>query len=306
MQFTDYQCFLCGKFLNKDNGTREHVIPRWLLGQFDLFDERLTLFNRTLIPYRQVTIPCCNECNSVYLSRIEAIMEAAIKRGADEVRKINLMTVYVWMGKIFYGLLYRDLSLLASRQDPNAGYLVEKEAMENFRALHSFLQAARMEIKFEGFFPGSIFIFDLDLPEGFPPFGYSDNPIGMTICLRMGNVGIIACLKDNGMIYEGLEELYNKTVNNRLLPVQFDELCAVVFYRAYSMTRTHKFISVSSPIQVPTIYRLPGFSLQPYFSDWDFPLLALFLAEFWKKYGLTYEEIYQPPQLMTFLRAFFE
>ncbi len=233
-------------------------------------------------------------------------MEVAIKRGADEVRKINPLTIYIWMGKIFYGLLFRDLSLLVNRREPEAGYLLDKEVMEDFRALHGFIQSARMEIKFEGFFPGSIFVFDVDLPEGFQPYDYSDNPVGMTICIRMGNVGIIACLKDNGMIYEGLEDLYKKTINKRLEPVQFDELCAVVFYRGYSMTRSHKFVSVSSSTQDSTIAWVPGFSLKPYFSDWDFTILARFLAEFWKKYGLTYAEIYHPPRLMTFLQEFME
>jgi hypothetical protein len=305
MQFSDTQCFLCGKFLI-DGSTREHIFPRWLLHRFDLFDQRLNLINGTSIPYRHLTIPCCDECNSIYLSPIESIMQGALYEGPDRVQKVSPMTLYIWMGKIYYGLLFKDLSLLADRQDPAAGRLMNKETMENYRALHAFLQSSRMEIKFEGFFPGSIFVFELSLDEDFPPFDYSDNPIGMTICIRMGNVGIITCLKDDGMIYSGLEQFYQKIREKRLNPIQFDELCAVVFYRAYSMIRSGKYVGLTSEIQTPTIVRIPGYSLKPYFDDWNYPILAQFLAEFWGKYGIKYEEIYNPPYLMTFLQEFTE
>ena len=58
------------------------------------------------------------------------------------------------------------------------GYLVEKEQMDSLDLLHAFLQKSRMEIKFEGFFPGSIFVFELSQIPDFPPFDYSDNPVG--------------------------------------------------------------------------------------------------------------------------------
>lgn len=305
MQFTGNQCFLCGKFLF-ENRTVEHIIPKWLLRQFDLFDQRMNLINGTSIPYRNLTIPCCDECNNVYLSRIEAVMEAAVKEGPDSVKKISPMTLYVWMGKIFYGLVFKDLDLLTDRKDPGAGSLQDAESIESFGTLHAFLQSARTEIRFDGFFPGSIFVFEIDPVENFPIFDFSDNPIGMTICFRLGNIGLISCLKDDGKIFAQQEKLYKATQGKKLQPIQFDEFCAMIFYRAFSMIRNGKYIGVSSKTQGPTILSLPGFSLQPYFSDWNFPIYARFLVEFWEKYGLEYEDIYKPPRIMTYLQEFWD
>lgn len=303
MQFTGNQCFLCGRFLF-ENFTVEHIIPRWILRRFDLFDQRMNLLNGTSIPYRNLTIPCCDECNTVYLSRIESVMEAAVREGPDSVKKVNPMTLYVWMGKIFYGMILKDLNLLLDRKDPSAGYLQDTENIKGYSALHGFLQSARAEIRFEGFFPGSIFVFEINIEDDFPSFDFADNPIGMTIFLRLGNIGLIACLKDDGKILLELEKLYRSTQGKKIQPIQFDEFSAIIFYRAVSMIRTGNYVGISSEIQVPILYSLPGYSLKPYFSDWDFPLLAKFLAAAWEKYGLNYDDIYKPPYMRTYLQEF--
>src|SRR5271155_1476238 len=63
------RCFACGGLTS--SGTGEHVVPLWLQNKLLLFDERLTLMNGTLIPYRNLTVPCCVACNTGFLSKIE-------------------------------------------------------------------------------------------------------------------------------------------------------------------------------------------------------------------------------------------
>src|SRR5262249_35334617 len=65
-------CFLCACALNNANRSDEHVIPRWLQREFNLWDQRLTLLNDTDIPYRQLTIPCCTRCNNETFAPLEA------------------------------------------------------------------------------------------------------------------------------------------------------------------------------------------------------------------------------------------
>ena len=69
MIFSYDRCFLCGKKLKRK--TVEHVFPKWLMNDFDLWDQKITLLNQTKINYRQLIIPCCKECNNVYLSKVE-------------------------------------------------------------------------------------------------------------------------------------------------------------------------------------------------------------------------------------------
>jgi hypothetical protein len=62
--FSRDTCFLCRCELTQLNRTDEHVIPRWVQGCFDLWNDILELVNGMTIPYRQLTIPCCFTCNS--------------------------------------------------------------------------------------------------------------------------------------------------------------------------------------------------------------------------------------------------
>ena len=55
MRFDNTQCFLCGEELDNGEDTKEHVIPKWLLHKFDLWDKTLVLLNRTRISYRYLT-----------------------------------------------------------------------------------------------------------------------------------------------------------------------------------------------------------------------------------------------------------
>lgn len=80
MTFDNDHCFLCGSPLSQD-GTAEHVFPKWLLEKYDLWDRKLTLLNGTTIAYRQLTVPCCQKCNNKYLSSLEMDMRDAVNAG---------------------------------------------------------------------------------------------------------------------------------------------------------------------------------------------------------------------------------
>jgi hypothetical protein len=68
--YSGKRCFYCGQVL-RGNKTREHVFPQWLKRRFGLANQHLTLLNGSLIPYRQLTVPCCSTCHNVHLSKLE-------------------------------------------------------------------------------------------------------------------------------------------------------------------------------------------------------------------------------------------
>ncbi len=61
------ECAFCGQPAETD----EHVIPKWLQNHFDLFDQRLLLWNGTTMPYRQAIVPACLGCNRDRFSPLE-------------------------------------------------------------------------------------------------------------------------------------------------------------------------------------------------------------------------------------------
>jgi hypothetical protein len=294
MDFSDAHCFLCGQVLD-DAKSREHVFPKWLLSRFNLWDQTILLLNRTRIPYRYLTIPCCSTCNNEHLSQMEQAVESAFTKGPEHFRQLDKLLLYQWTGKIFYGLFYRELSLDLDRASPELGSITTPELMEDYRTLHGFLQSRRTPIKFDNFFPGSIFVLGVETIPNVGNFDYSDNFIGMTFCIRMGNIGVITCLKDDELILEELTELYQKLQGVKLHPMQFDELCAVIFYKAYSMARSGKYVSITPSGEQSIVVKVPGFSLVPFFEDWDNEVYAHFLEQFWTKWGIAYDQIFVPP-----------
>jgi hypothetical protein len=78
--------------------------------RFTLWDHRITLTNGTDIQYKNLTVPCCLDCNGKYLSGIEKAVEAATLKGYDAVAALDPMTLYLWLGKILYGIFYRNCS----------------------------------------------------------------------------------------------------------------------------------------------------------------------------------------------------
>ncbi len=128
-----YRCFLCGKELFSGGYTQEHIIPRWAQKRYQLWDQQLVLLNQTSIPYRQLTVPCCDECNKYRLKPIEDSLSQTVEQGKDAVRMLGDKTIFIWLGKILYGLLYKELTLLLDRSDPLAGTIITPDILQRYR-----------------------------------------------------------------------------------------------------------------------------------------------------------------------------
>ncbi|MFJ8085439.1 hypothetical protein ACIQ6Y_33285 [Streptomyces sp. NPDC096205] len=161
---TQDRCFLCGADL-ADGRTDEHVFPQWLLRRCDLWNEKITLLNGTLMPYKQMRIPCCSTCNNEHLSRIEQAVGDAFAEGPEAVAALDTTTLFLWMGKVYYGLMFRELSLLADRRDPQGGSIVSPKFLATFRMHHLLMQAARGAVRWHNDqHPASVFVFEAQQP----------------------------------------------------------------------------------------------------------------------------------------------
>ena len=154
-------CFLCGRRLGSQICTEEHVFPRWLQERFGLWTRRLKLLNETWIPYRQLTIPCCVECNGTHLSALEAEVTRAVSVGPDAVARLAPHVLMLWLSKLMYGLLYKEGLLRRDRRNPCKGPIVGRGVLERFAMLHYFLQGARLRMRFDIRLPASIFVFSV-------------------------------------------------------------------------------------------------------------------------------------------------
>lgn len=238
------RCFVCGG--EPTTGIGEHVIPKWLQTKFGLFDKRLTLLNGTFIPYRSLTVPCCSECNTGFLSRIESEVQEIFDRGSVESNADRLYLAR-WMAKILVGILVKEAALLLDRKDPALGNIVTADFIDEFFHCQLLLQSARKPTRFgalHGTFPFTLFWYRIEDPES--GFDLSTDVVGQSIAMRVGKLGV-AFVNDGGlqMIHgdKGPYGLEGVTV----LPHQFDELAARVHTKASLRDATHFYLSSETP-----------------------------------------------------------
>jgi hypothetical protein len=303
--FQDDRCFLCGSILDDQNRTIEHIFPKWLQKRYNLYNEELTLQNSTHISYRNLVVPCCKTCNGNYLSPLEKAIQTAHDRGVKEFRKIPTIRIFQWLAKIYYGILFRELSLLKNRSDASHGYIFNDKQIKSFRTLHHFLQSVRLPFVFRGFQPWSIFILDCLKFGDDRDFDYKDLITTPLFGIRMGEIGVFVCLEDVGIIQERLKEFMQEISELRLHPIQFDEIFAHIYYNTQLINRVPTYLTniPKSSSNVTTAVIMMGVSKRPLFREWNSEEYAQILHSCWLKYEIQFSDIYSPPDsVLTMLR----
>lgn len=295
--FSADRCFLCGISVGETE-SEEHVFPKWMQKEFNLWNQRLFLLNKTSIPYKSLTIPCCHTCNTKYLSTIETKVAKAYRGGYKEFRNIDECTLFIWLSKIFYGLLFKELLLPYNRAEQNNDEkIIPVEIFEQFRMAHYFLQAARIPLTFKSFVPWSIFIFESQVSKDCKlNFDYHDSFFDLTFGIRMGEISIVACLQDNGTQAIVMNEYIKELQSLRLHPCQFTEIFAKTTYAQRLLNRVPKYITVDSSNGLDVISPpLQGLSTKPVYDEWSHEEYAKCLSTITQ---LPIEQIFVPPHLV--------
>lgn len=282
--YSGKRCFYCGKLL-RGGRTREHVFPLWLQKRFGLADQHLTLLNGTLIPYRQLTVPCCAPCNNVHLSQLEKRVQKLLFERPISAARRDLKDIYIWANKILLGIVYAERLLPLNRKYPKGRPILPPQLREAFRMTHFLIQSLRFPIKFtaEGKeqIPGSAYLFYLKSPED-PKlqFDFKDNVFTLGVSMRLGNRAIVT-LSDGGAINLAIGDLLRRDGKRKLHPIQFYELAAKAFYKATLLNRTPKYIMIEVKKAVEVMQMpLMGLSTKPVFDDWDPTAYAHMLSFF--------------------------
>lgn len=293
--FSENNCFLCGKNILEEFSD-EHVFPKWLQNMYNLWDQTITLLNGSSIQYRYLKVPCCQTCNNNFLSKNEIVIHKGVSEGFEKFINIDEPIIFQWVGKIFYSILYKELTLLFDRSDPKIGTINTDEYLETFNGLHSLLQSARYPTKFEFHYPWSIYIFRIKPFGDNRDFDFGDDSDRGAVKIRMNDIGIIACLLDHGTVKNFLSDWFN-SVNGKILhPIQFDELAAIAFYQNSLLNRNPSFVNIidTNPTKPKlSVCPLPigGYSLKPIFTNWNIDHFLVFFTKFVHKYGYSYSDL---------------
>lgn len=280
-------CFLCGTPLVDKAGddaspagsvrTREHVVPQWILRDHEMFDQALTLPNKTLLSYRQVVIPACRTCNSGHLKTIEDAVAAAFRSGTAAVRQLDRRVLYLWLAKMYYGLRYRELSLPIDQADPSSLRIVDADELRSFSFLHTLLQGARdlvdwtQAAKMAGHdIPGSIIILPAQIStDAKYNFGFVDSTEHPYIAVRVGTTAVLAVLEDWGAwerSWTGITEpdpMFPELFaakNLTLTPDQFVEISVLTDHLNQNFRRNRSYLQLRSSIDGQVGIMLAGVS----------------------------------------------
>lgn len=240
------RCFACGG--PPSTGQGEHVMPLWLQNRFGLLDQRLTLLNGTLLPYRQLTVPCCQTCNNGILRGLEnRVIEILEKSG--EFSDADRLILAQWLCKMFLGILVKESSLAFDRRDPSKGNIVPAALLEEFHHLQLLLQSARKTTAFRclhGAFPCTIFAYRILADPGFGDFDLSTHFGGQSIAIRFGTIGAIF-VNDGGLQLHAGEKGPWGVDGLELHPLQFSEIAARAHYKSSLRDATHRYTSWETP-----------------------------------------------------------
>lgn len=285
-------CFLCDNLLNKSNYTDEHIFPKWLLRKYNLWKQTLNFPNGEATQYDEIRIPCCDKCNNI-LSKLERIIKTASDVGYKTFVKLSEQIIYLWLIKIFYELLYLDLKYSTTSNDIQR-INTDKGVLENYRMCLLTLNSVKTKTMFTKPYPWSIFIFNLQqYNDKNKNFDYKDNIPTLSIAIRMGDIGIIACLQDNNTQERMFGNYFKKIRKILLHPVQFIELISKIFYKEQLRNRIPDYIVVEGKEGVEVIsIPLGGLSNKPIYNTWKQKDYAKILGQYLKR---DYKDLYVPP-----------
>jgi hypothetical protein len=76
-------CFICGCSPEGKDFNHEHVIPDWVLREFELQNDQISLPNSSGFKYSKYKIPCCVSCNALLGKSFETQISKLLKGGYE-------------------------------------------------------------------------------------------------------------------------------------------------------------------------------------------------------------------------------
>ena len=186
-------CFLCNQ---RPATTDEHVFPKWLQRDFNLWNERVGLLNLTKFRYRSLTVPACKRCNSVYLKDIEDRVCNSVREGYHIAKHLDDVTIFQWLGKILLGLLVKQTQLKLDQRNPDdESKILPSHLFKGINTLRKWLSSVYRPVKFEKPLPWVVYI--LNVQEDLISFHYRDSISELTFMIQLGDVGILMVAMDH-------------------------------------------------------------------------------------------------------------
>jgi hypothetical protein len=290
--FNNKFCFLSGEPLSNEKPIS--VFPDWIIQEYDLLNRPFKMLDESMVSYGDIKLPVSIRTTNK-ITELEDKFQGALEDGYDGLSKIAEKDLFFWAGKIVYGIIFKELQAAIKQESTSAeGFNMSQGLIHKFANLHQMLQALILPISFENFKPWSIFLYKVNNPKG--EFTYRDEINTLTFSLRMKDFGIVMNLQDNGVNQIYHKDILEKIKDEVLHPIQFEEMCAKVFYSAYLFNRLPEYHTIETSDEIfMDAMPLRGMSTKPIFDEWQNKIYGQVLENFWKRWGFLHLEIIKNP-----------
>lgn len=292
--FDSHTCFLTGENL-PDDTHKMSVFPSWVLTDFGYNEKRFKLMDFvSSIGYYDLQLPCTTPVKEAFQQLDEEVYKA-LQKGRAAVEALDDHRLFLWMGKIVYGILYHDLLLEKQKCEKwKKPFGVAPRLKERLSVFHLMLQSLVKPLHFVGEKPWSITVVSVKYSK--EVFNYRDDTIQLMFALGMNGVGVIACLQDNGLVKKEQQDILQKIGDMVLHPIQFEELCARYFYSNYLLQPQPAYVIENREQGMTLTTPKPAHSQStPLFGVWDDAIFAKVLTDYWSPWGFTRKQIHDFP-----------
>ena len=294
MRFGPGTCFLSGQSVGPDD-----IIPvfaAWLQARYNLAERPIQLLDQRIVPIKELRLPATPAARQ-RIEDLESRVEAAAAQGPAALRALGDDTLFLWLGKMFYGIfvteLLNEFEPLIKPKYP----LAENAALvRRFQAFYQLLQGLRVPTEYADFVPGSVFVLEADPTEDVTPFEYDDDLNTLVFSIKLDKAVLVACLVDIGLVGQAMRKVY-ADAQRPLHPVQIAEFKARVYYAAHLLH------------VVPDIYPRhprPGDTQIVFdaliddvtgaiFNPWENSAYTQTLAEMWQRWNITLADVAAKP-----------
>lgn len=195
-------CFVCGASPEDKLFNDEHVVPRWILRRYRLFDKEMTLPTGERRHYRGYRVPCCEDCNSLLGEELEKpISQILVGDCADVLQRLDeshRRLIFTWVSLLFFKVHLKDRSVRVHK-DHRLGSEVIGDFYD-WGDMHHLHAVARSPFTKASLLPeaiGSIRVYEVAGELADDCFDYLDFTFDQTVVVRLGRIGIVATLNDS-------------------------------------------------------------------------------------------------------------
>ena len=224
-------CFVCGASPSETTFNDEHIVPRWVLRRFGLFDKSITLPGGERRRYGGYRVQCCASCNTLLGERVETPVSELLSGEFDQVSarmqsEDAVELVFIWLALLFLKVHLKD-GAVPIHKDRRQGTHVIGDLYDwaELHHVHAIARARYTGAALLPFVVGSIFFVEVD-DRGGGGWDFVDLTFAHTIAVRLGRVGIVAVLNDAGAAGSAWSHRLS-SISAPISGAQFRELAAM-------------------------------------------------------------------------------